>query len=64
MYMFDLGWRYNRQYNWPIVLPINIKHVHSSVSYQWAIYQKYDRRGCESPSGYGALHYKEHQFTT
>ena len=35
--------------------PIQIKPVHSSVSYQWAIYQKYDRRGHESPSGYGPL---------
>ena len=42
--------------NWPtevpIVAPIQIKHVHFSVSYQWAIYQKYGR---ESPSGYGPL---------
>ena len=26
-----------------------------SVSYQWVIDRKYDRRGCGSPSGYGAL---------
>ena len=55
MYMFDM----NRRYNWPIVAPIvapiHIKHVQSSVSYQWAIYQKYDRRGHASPSGYGPL---------
>ena len=38
-----------------IVAPIHIKHVHSGVSYQWAIYQKYDQRGHESPSGYGPL---------
>ena len=25
-----------------------------TLSYQWAIYEKYDRRGCEWPSGYGA----------
>ena len=31
----------------PIVTPIHIKHVHSSVSYQWAIYQKYNWRGHE-----------------
>ena len=36
--------------DWP---PIQIKHVHSSISYQQATYQKYDRRGQESPSGYG-----------
>ena len=35
--------------------PIQIKPVHSSISYQQATYQKYDRRGRESPSGYGAL---------
>ena len=29
-------------------------HVHSSVSFQWAIYQKCDRRGCESSSVHGA----------
>ena len=49
--------------NWPIVAlivalivaPIQIKDVHSSVSYQRAIYQKYDWRGHASPSGYGPL---------
>ena len=35
--------------------PIQIKHVHCSLSYQQATYQKYDRRGQESPSGYGPL---------
>ena len=38
-----------------IVAPIQIKHVHSSVSYQWVIYQKYHWHGRESSSGYGAL---------
>ena len=57
--MFDL----NRRHNWPtiapvvalIIAPIHIKHIymHSSVSYQSAIYPKYDWRGHESPSGYG-----------
>ena len=51
MYMFDM----NRRYDRPLVPPIQIKHIHSSVSYQWAIYQKYNLCGCESPSGYGAL---------
>ena len=55
--MFDLNrwynrW-YNRRYNWPIVQPIHIKPVHSCLSYQQAIYEKYDRRGRQSPSGYG-----------
>ena len=35
--------------------PIEIKPVHSSISYQQATYQRYDRRVRESPSGYGAL---------
>ena len=35
--------------------PIQIKHVHSSLSYQQATYQKNDRHGQESPSGYGDL---------
>ena len=38
-----------------IVVLIHIKHEHSSVSYRWAIYRKYDRRGHESASGYGPL---------
>ena len=38
---------------WVIIAPIHIKHVYSSVSYQQAIDSKYDRRGHESPSGYG-----------
>ena len=36
-----------------MLLPI--KHVHSSLPYQQATYPKYDRRGHESPSGYGPL---------
>ena len=63
MYMFNM----NRRYSRPIVAlivapivalivaPIQIKHVHSSVSYQLAIYQKYDWRGHASPSWYGPL---------
>ena len=35
-----------------IVVQIHIKHVHLSLSYQWVIYQNYDRRGHESPRGY------------
>ena len=53
--MFDKYWRHNRPIVVPIVAPFHIKHVHSSVSYQWQIYQKYDQRGRELPSGYGAL---------
>ena len=57
--MFDLNQRYNQRYDWHYdrsnVLPIHIKHVHSSISYQWLTYQKYDRRAHELPSGYGAL---------
>ena len=62
--MFDM----KRRYKWPIVapivplvsivpivLPIKIKHVHSSVSYQQATYRKYNRRGHKSPSGYGPV---------
>ena len=53
----------NQCYNWPIVAlivtpivapivpPIQIKHVHSCVSYQWVTSQKYDQCGCETPSG-------------
>ena len=40
---------------WPIVAPIQIKHIHSSVSYQQATHQKYDRCCDELPSGYGPL---------
>ena len=43
-------WRYNQL----IVALAHIKHVHSIVSYQLVIYQKYDRRGHPLPSGYGA----------
>ena len=58
MYMFDLDQWYNRQVVLPIVAlieaSVQIKHVHFSVSYQQAIYQRYDWCLCESPSGYGA----------
>ena len=50
--MFNMN---NRPIVAVIVSPIQIKHVHSSVSYQWAIYQEYNRRCHESPSGYGPL---------
>ena len=40
---------------WAIVAPVHIKPVHSSVSYQWVMYQKYDRHGHELLSGYGTL---------
>ena len=49
MFMFDLN---QRPILWAIVVPIQIKHVHSSLSYQQATHRKYDRRGQESPSGY------------
>ena len=39
----------------PIEPPNQIKHVHSCVSYQWPIYQKYNWRGHESPSRYGVI---------
>ena len=52
MYMFDLN---RRPILWAIVVPIQIKHVHYSVSYQQATYQKYNRCDHESPSGYGPL---------
>ena len=55
MSVFDPNGHYNRHYNRLIVAPIHIKHVHSSVSYQWMIYKRYDRSGHESPSGYGPL---------
>ena len=53
MHMFDLNWRCNWSIVAPSVAPIQIKHVHSSVSYQWAMYQNYDRSGYALPSGYG-----------
>ena len=31
--MFDLIRRYNRHYDWPIVMPNHIYHVHCSLSY-------------------------------
>ena len=59
MYMFNMNWRYNQPFVAPIasaiVPPIHIKHVHASVSYQLAIYQKHNRRGREMPTGYEAL---------
>ena len=61
--MFNMNRRYNRSIVAPIVELIQIKHVHSSVSYQWAIYQKYDRRCHESPSGYGASRVSHHTET-
>ena len=50
MYMFNIKRHYKL-----IVARIQIKDVHSIVSYQWAINQKYNRRGSGSPCGYGAL---------
>ena len=35
-----------------ICVPIQIEHVHFSVSYQQVTYQKYHRHGHELPSGY------------
>ena len=37
--MFNMNRWYNRLIVEPIVAPIQIKHIHSSVSYQWATYQ-------------------------
>ena len=51
MYMFDVNWPYDCPEN---QLPIQIKHVHSSVSYQQVTHQQYDRHVHESPSGCGA----------
>ena len=48
--MFDLN---QRPILWPIIVPIQIKHVHYSMSYQQAIHKEYDHHGHESPSGYG-----------
>ena len=50
--MFDLN---RRPILWVICTPIQIKHVHSNVSYQQATYPRYNRRGHESPSGYSPL---------
>ena len=62
MYRFNTNRRYNRRcnrcYNRPIVAPIKIKPVHSSLSYQQAIYHNDDRRGRQLPSGNGPLVYK------
>ena len=38
-----------------IVALNHIKHVYSSISYQWVINHEYDRHGHESPSRYGPL---------
>ena len=50
-----MNWHYNQLIVALIVAPFESKHGHSSVSYQWAIYQNYYRCGCESPSGCEAL---------
>ena len=52
MYMFDLN---RPPILWAILVPIQIKPEYSNISYQQAIYQRYNRRGCESPSVYGPL---------
>ena len=52
MYMFDLNWWLIL---WVIIAQIQIKDVHSTVSYQQATHQKYDRHGRDSPSGYDPL---------
>ena len=44
--MFDLNRQNDRPDNQP---PIQIKHVHSSVSYEQGTYKKYDRRAHKSP---------------
>ena len=53
--MFDM----NRRYNGPIVPPIVPPIGHQTCTFQCSIptgdLSKYDRHGCESPSGYGAL---------
>ena len=46
MYMFGLN---RRPILWAIVVPIQVKHVHSSVSYQQGTHHKYKRCGHESP---------------
>ena len=53
--MFYMNRCYSRVIALPIIAPIHIKHVHSSVSYQQATYQKYEWCGHESPNGYGPL---------
>ena len=50
--MFDLNRRLILR---AVIAPIQIKDVHSSVSYQKATHKKYDQHGHESPSGYGPL---------
>ena len=51
---FDLGWRYNRHYNRRRCMS-NINITVSQIKRAIVIYQKYDRRGYESPSVYGPL---------
>ena len=53
--MFNMNKRYDLPIVASIVAPIQIKHVHSSVSYHWAIHQNYYQCGHELPNGYGAL---------
>ena len=53
--MFNMNRRSNRPIGPPIGLPTQIIHVHSSVSYHWATFKKYDRHGHASPIGYGPL---------
>ena len=48
MYMFDLNLR---PILWAILVPTQIKHVHSCESYQQATHQKHDQCRGESPSG-------------
>ena len=50
--MFDINWQPILR---AIMALIQMKLVHSSVSYQQATYKKYDRRAHESLSGYGPL---------
>ena len=54
MYRFNT----NRHYNWPIVAPIVALIINQTRTLQSIIPtgdQKYDRRGHESPSGYGSV---------
>ena len=51
--MFNMNQRYNQPIVTPIVAPI--VDVHSIVSYQLSICQKYNRVGHESTSRYWAL---------
>ena len=55
----NVGLIFNWRYNWlivPQIVPqIDVKPVHSCMSYEGEIYQKDDRRGYESRSGDGAF---------